>query len=639
MRIRTCFLLVLLPLCSCALALGSQVVSPDGKIEVGFKLVEKQPVYNVSYNDKAVLLDSPLGVVFKSKPFAGGFEILDTHTISRDSTWEMVWGQNKTVRDHYNQAIIKLRETGKLKRRMDIIFRIYNDGIAYRYHWPEQSNMTDIEIASEHSSFHFTGNHQVWRTASASKVAGPVALDSFKETFSPVTVKVSDSCYVSLHEANVGEYKAFKLSRAKSNTLKVKVTAESSTGKSSSWRTMQIAKDPAGLIESQLILNLNEPCAIEDTSWIAPGVSMWDWRVHGAVVTDAEGESFTYELSTESEKRMIDAAAQLGVKYHLIDAEWYGNERSVKSDPTTWETAVDVPYLAKYAESKGVGLWLYLNDRALKHFDIDKTFALYQSWGVKGIKHGFPKERQFFCHEVVKKCAEYKLMYNCHEPLKPTGYRRTYPNYMTREFINSQLDGPGRPASSPTQICTFPFVHCLGGPLDRSPGMFSLNTMTSRAKCHKEIPSTVASQVAQCLVIPSGIVIIEDHGEAYDAKSDLFEFISKLPLSWDKSKVVNASIGEFITVARQNGKQWFVSSLTNESGRSLTIDLDFLADGISYDATFYEDAADASYIDNKEAYRIRKISVKKGDTVSVTLAPGGGNSIWIRPQKRHIENK
>jgi alpha-glucosidase len=618
---------------SFANARENQVVSPDGQLEVNIKLVGKQPFYSVSYNGKAVLLESALGVVFESDPFEGGFEVIDTQSISCDSTWEMVWGQNKTVRDHYNQTTIKLRELGKLKRKLDVIFRAYDDGIAYRYHWPKQKDMGDIKIASELSSFHFAGNHQVWRAASANGVSGPVELNSFKLTFSPVTVKVSDSCYVSLHEANVGEYEVFKLSRHGDNTLRVNVTANSAAGKSSSWRTMQIAKDPAGLIESQLILNLNEPCAIEDTSWIEPEVSLWDWRVHGAVVTDGDGSRFTYGLSTESEKRMIDAAARLGVKYHLIDAEWYGNERSVKSDPTTWEAVVDVPYLAKYAESKGVGLWLYMNDRALKNFDMDKTFALFQKWGVKGIKHGFPREKQFFCHKVVRKCAEYKLMYNCHEPLKPTGYRRTYPNYMTREFINSQLDGPRRPAASPTVVCSFPFVHCLGGPLDRSPGMFSLNTMKARDKCHKEIPSTVASQVAQCLVIPSGIVIIEDHGEAYEAKLDLFEFIAKLPLSWDRTKVINADIGKFITVARQSGEQWFVSSLTNESGRSLTVDLDFLEDGIGYDATFYEDAADASYINNKEAYRIRKMNVKKGDSVSVTLAPGGGNSIWIRPQK------
>ena len=263
-----------------------------------------------------------------------------------------------------------------------------------------------------------------------------------------------------------------------------------------------------------------------------------------------------------------------------MDAEWYGPERSADSDPITCIDGVDMAKICEYANSKGVGMWVYLNDIALKKYDLDRTFSTYQKWGVVGIKHGFlnggSQAKNEFSHEVVRKCAEYHIMYNLHEPNKPTGVRRTLPNYMTREYTNGMLDGPGRPASTPTQLCTFPVVHNLAGPVDRSCGMFDLDASITREKVHRHLPTTVASQTAQCLIFPTGVLTIPDHPDAYKRKSDLFEFIRMLPMTWDETRVPEMEIGNFVTIARRSGQQWFVGSLANEAGRKLESEARFL---------------------------------------------------------------
>jgi len=301
-------------------------------------------------------------------------------------------------------------------------------------------------------------------------------------------------------------------------------------------------------------------------------------------------------------------------------------------------------------------MWLYINKIALREYDIDQTFALYRDWGIAGIKHGFlsgsTQEHVEFSHKVMEKCAEYEIMYVLHEPNKPTGMRRTYPHFMSREYINGMLDSANRPASTPTQLCIFPFVHNLAGPLDRSCGMFDLDSYITRERCHRQLPTTVASQVAQCLIFPSGLLTLPDSPDAYNRKPDLFEFIANLPMTYDETRVLNAEIGRLVTLAKRSGSAWFVSSLADEKGRSFELTLDFLEEGVTYDATLYEDGEDADYRyigpankkaakakgvelvptkTKRELYQVRKKTVQRGDVIRVRIAPGGGHNLWIRP--------
>jgi len=304
-----------------------------------------------------------------------------------------------------------------------------------------------------------------------------------------------------------------------------------------------------------------------------------------------------------------------------------------------------------------VGVWLYINDRALKKFDMDRTFSKYRDWGVKGIKHGFlgggNQVKNEFSVEVLKKCAKYQIMYNLHEPNKPTGLVRTYPHYVSREYVNSMLDAPSRPPATPTELCVFPIVHNLAGPVDRSCGLFDMDQSIRRAKVHKQIPSTVVSQAAQCLIFPSGVLTLPDMPDAYNRKLDLFEFIKQLPMTYDETKVLRMKIGQHITIARRTKDTWLVASLADESGGELELKLDFLKPGATYAATFYEDTAQSSYKfpgpwsriearkkkvpfkpvkTKRELYQVRKIEVKRGDTIKARIAPGGGHAMWIRPQ-------
>jgi alpha-glucosidase len=345
--------------------------------------------------------------------------------------------------------------------------------------------------------------------------------------------------------------------------------------------------------------------------------------------------------------------------YVLIDAEWYGPERDKKSDPVTYEHEIDMPKITSYAKEKGVGIWLYVNDIALKGFDMDRTFAQYQAWGIKGIKHGFLsggfQVKNAFSVKVIEKCAEYQLMYVLHESNKPTGLTRTYPNFISSEYVNSMLDAANRLPATPSELSVFPVVHNMGGPVDRSCGLFDMDQSIGREKVHKQIPSTVVSQVGQCLVFQSGILTLPDMPDAYNRKADLFEFIKQLPMTYDETKVLEMKIGDYITMARRTGDTWLVAALADESGRELDLKLDFLKPGITYDVTLYEDTAESDYHfiggwnakdakkkgvpfepteTKRELYQVRKMTVKQGDSISAHIAPGGGHCMWIRPSNK-----
>jgi len=664
-----CVLMValLVTLASGVIAKEYAVKSPDGQITASLDDKNGALFYSVNLNGEAIIGPSNLGL---KSDATEPLNIVEVTRSSADNVWKSVWGAQKARHDTYHEIQLKVGGTSA----QTIIFRAYNDGVAFRYLLPQTRKISEPAYAYEASTVSFVSEQPTaWFPLSSTLVSDAVDLNSWEPAKegqkkvnkntrytlkpsiikTPFTVKLSDKAYISIHEAAVthSDDAGVKLT---GNTLTCCSNNKSAGGSVTPWRTITIADRPGGLIESSLIVNLNKPSEIKETAWVRPGKTMWDWRNHGAHADDG----FEYGLNTESYIRYIDFAAEYGVEYVLIDAEWYGPERDAESDPKTYLPEVDIPKICAHAKSKGVGMWLYINSKALRSFDIDETFKQYKAWGVAGIKHGFlsgsKRKHIEFSHQVVKKCAEYQLMYVLHEPYKPTGYRRTYPNILSYEYVNSMLDGSIRPSATPSRLINSLFVHALAGPVDRSCGMFDLDSFITREKCHRQLPSTVVSQTAQCLLFPSGLLTLPDHPDAYKRKADLFGFISQLPMNWDETKVLDAEIGKHITMARRAGNQWFVGALADEKGRTSTVTLDFLEAGVVYDVTLYEDAADAHYEyfgpankreakannqemkphkTRRELYQVRRITAQKGAAVAITIAPGGGHCMWIRPVK------
>ncbi|MFC1764309.1 glycoside hydrolase family 97 catalytic domain-containing protein [Planctomycetota bacterium] len=660
-------ILMIASVCS-ALNAEESLRSPNGRIEVTLLGDKDRVTYSVRLNGKPIISPSALGLKSKaSEPL----QLAEITRASRDKTWKPVWGIHGEIRDHYNEVQLKVEGPSA----QTIILRAYDDGVAFRYQIPDGREFSDKAYTHEATQVTFVSEQpKAWFPLSQVLVSDETDLKSwepakegegktqknvrydFKPSVirSPFTLKLSEKAYISVHEAAVIQSDVANL-RLAENTLTYDSQINAAGGQVTSWRTITIAEHPGELIESSLLVNLNEASKLEDTSWIKPGVTLWDWRNHGAIADDG----FEYQLNTESYLRYIDFAAEAGVEYVLIDAEWYGPERDLESDPKTAISEVDIEKVCTHAKSKGVGMWLYLNTKALQKFDMDATFKQFREWGVIGIKQGFSAAASRTAIEfdlgVVKKCAEYGIMYIRHESAKPTGVNRTYPNIISYEYVNSMLDSATRPAATPTRVISGLFVFGLAGPVDRSCGMFDLDSYISREKCHRQIPSTVVSQVAQCLLYPSGLLTLPDFPDAYRRKADLFEFIGALPMNWDETKALEAEIGKTITLARRAGDEWFVGSLVDETGRKTSVTLDFLKEGIAYDVTLYEDAANAHYetigpMNKREAratktelkpqktrrelYQVKKITAQKGDTIPVTMAPGGGHCMWIRPAKK-----
>ena len=555
--------------------------------------------------------------------------IINIEKAEIDESWNTVIDKNKTVRNYYNQFIIKLGNETNNSFGLEI--RVYDQGFAYRFVFPEE-----IKQITENTSILLMDDFTFWTYNGEHHNIGPEKLSTYKDEKikNPVVFQTSAKNYFAIHEAAIFDHAPFELFKVDNGVIQLRQECMASTGVlNTSWRTFILGNRPGDLIESDLLVNLNPPCKIEDTSWIKAGKSMWDWRVWGYKAADG----FEYGLNTVSHKRFIDFAAENNIQYLLIDADWYGPEFSDESDPTSAREGVNIEECMAYAKKKGVGVILYLNDVGAKKFGLERVLKQFSDWGAAGVKYGFmtgsPKEKVLNTRKIVELCAKYKLIVNFHDnPIAPSGDRRTWPNLTTKEFCHAQADA--KRSYWPETIVTSPFVNMIAGPLDMTNGWFALNTAYKsgdRPKVFAEIPGTVAAEVAKLIVIYSGCSVLPDAPEEYLKKDDLFDCIRQMPAQFDSFKVLDGEIGEFITVARQAGKNWFVGSLTNRESRELTIKLDFLEEGKKYRATYYEDTADTHFETNKESYQLRKnIDINKNSVVNVKLAPGGGHSIFIK---------
>ena len=634
MKIR--FLLTILAVVcqlSCSTHNEYLLTSPDGKVQLTISKISNTSVFTATFDGDTILEQSVLGIQVNETDFTENVSFTDFTEKEIDETWTSINGKQAIVRNHYKAYRFKISKTSSAQQFHEIIFRLYDRGFAYRYNFPSDAVLDSLLIKEELTELRFKDDFEYWAYNGENNNVGPVlrSQNSIEKVLIPMVLELSEDNFLAIHEAEIIEFAPFSINAAGRNhslRFNTSFSGRNETFKTS-WRTFIFGNSPGDLVESNLLENLNEACEIEEPSWIIPGKTLWDWRVWGYKTKDG----FEYGLNTISHKRLIDFAAENNIQYLLIDADWYGDEFNEHSDPTSSRKGVDIEDCMGYAKEKGVGVILYLNDIGAKQFGLERVLKQFSEWGAIGVKYGFMsgswEDKVRHTRDVVKLCAKYKLMVNFHDdPVPPSGDMRTYPNLVTKEFGHSQADA--KKSYFPEKAVSSPFINMIAGPIDMCNGWFDLNGSHSRVKVFEEIPGTVAAEVAKLIVCYTGWMVLPDSPEEYLKKDDLFDCIRNMPAHFNSLKVIDGVIGEYICVARQAGDDWFIGSLTNRDPRTLSIDLSFLPQNTEYEATFYEDAEDAHFLDNKESYSIRRQVVNSETILSVGMGAGGGNSIYLK---------
>ena len=650
------------------------VSSPSGTHMVTFELSEGIPTYSVNRGDITIIENSALGFELQNDPdLTGPFEILNRETTSFDNTWTQVWGEKKEIRNHYNELKIELLETGDLNRELTIVFRVFDDGIGFRYEFPEQENLSSFNIMNELTEFNLTGDHTAWWIGAYQwnrfeYLTNETPLSEADTVHTPLTMKTDDGFYLSIHEAALVDFSTMTLERTEGNRLKANlmpwfdgVRVRTEAPSVTPWRTIQIADTPGGLITSYLILNLNEPNKLEDTSWIEPGkyVGIW-WEMHLDKSTWGPGPR--HGATTENTKRYIDFAAEHGFDHVLVEGWNQGWDEDWAASGAVFSFTepmddFDLEYLANYAIDNGVRLMGHHETSAtIEHYEeqVEDGFELYNELGVRAVKTGYVGHGQeiFWTDEegnknyewhhgqhmvnhhqdIVELAAEYKIMLNVHEGVKATGLRRTWPNMMTREVARGQeynawADEGGNPLD---HVLYIPFTRSLGGPFDYTPGIVDLTF--EEYKPDNRVSHTLAKELALYVVIYSPLQMAADLPENYEERPEPFRFIKDVPADWEDTRVLNAEIGRYITTVRKdrNSNDWYLGSMTDETARSFEIDLDFLDDGKSYVAEIYRDSGDADWESNPYGFVTETKEVTSEDQLVLVLASGGGQAIRFR---------
>lgn len=670
-----------------------QVQSPNQTNTVEFSLDENgQPYYRVKHNDNVVVDKSYMSFDFKDLPsLKDNFKITSTKASSFDETWEMPWGEQRSVRNHYNELIVNLEEQSEAKRRLNITFRVFDDGIGFRYELPKQANIDTVLITDENTEFHLTGDHRVWWipgdwdiyehlynetdlskiNAISKRKHSSLAQTSIPENAvnTPVTMKTKDGLYLSFHEADLTNYAGMTL---KVDTTQNKLTSElvgseRLGGKAkvtlpfkTPWRTIQIAEKAGDLIESKLLVNLNDPNILGDISYFTPMkyVGIW-WEMHLGKSTwdyNENAKISKHGATTENAKKYIDFASKNNIKGFLVEGwntgwdKWIGtNDREGIFDFMTPYPDYDFDAVMNYAKEKGVEVIMHHETSAAPRTyekQMETAYDFMKANGMNTVKTGYvgtiiPKGEyhhgQWMVNhyqKVLETAAKKHIAVNAHEPIKATGKRRTYPNAISREGLRGQefnawsSDG-GNP---PNHLPTVAFTRMLAGPIDFTPGVF--NIKFDDYKKNNQVNTTLAQQLALYVVIYSPIQMACDLPEHYMKNGKvhpMFQFISDVGVDWEQSKVLEGAIGQYVTIARQekNTNNWFVGGITNEQGRTTTLNLDFLDDGKTYNATLYQDGDQADWDKNPTDYTIEKLEVTKASTLDLKLAPGGGFAISL----------
>ncbi|MBU2950898.1 glycoside hydrolase family 97 protein [Tamlana agarivorans] len=610
------------------------VVSPDGQVKLNLFIKNNSIHYSLDWLGKNMIKSGVLALFEDRKV------VVEHHKISNvDHDWEMVWGQQKKMRDHYQELELKVA-FNTIKGRF--LARVYNEGVAFRFILDDSNGVKDVLLQSsytpiENSVFYLPNGEQ--------EPLGPLSLKELaaeqekitkkkkkKALHIPIVIETPKHGFMAVLESDLYESKGFETMKIavdlNKNALVSKnkgVVAQAAF--KSPWRVILLGKTVGDLSVNPVTMNLATPCKIENTDWIKPGKSLWDWRVHGFKAKDG----FTYGINNESYYRFIDFAAENDIEYFLIDDAWYTN---IEPGQIEMSEKLDLEKVIKYADKKGVDILLYYDRRKGSYGD-DKLFDYYKSLGVKGIKYGFMGNKAEFTRDAVKLSSDSQLLIDFHDgPVPLTGVTRTYPNAVTREYCHAQQDS--KKAFSPRAFVRMALINGIQGPLDMNNGIFDISGVNAGErekgpKIRNSLHTTVTAEVARTLIVFSGLVCLPDAPEAYGAKQDIFEFIKKMPVGkWDESKVIHSKIDGYISSARRYNDAWFIGSVHVDGG-ALDIPLDFLETNKTYTVTYYEDTLQTNSETNAEAYQVRTATVKKGDVVKAEMVAGGGHCMWIRP--------
>jgi alpha-glucosidase len=621
------------------------VVSPNSNVEARI-VVGDHISYHVNFKGKPVIVNSDLRFEFRQAPPLGDeMAVLKDTITDLDETWAPVLKREEKIRNHCKELTLQLKEKRFPRRTMNLVVRAYDDGLAFRTEFAGNGNNHEYVITQEKADFNFTADHTIWAVNHGSYHSSQEN-EYFKRKLSdlndqmiiglPMTVKVADDCYAAITEANIDDYAGMYLKAdaqgkfsvhsqlspmgdEKENGDKVKFKFPHKTP----WRVIMLGDTPGKLVESEIVMNLNEPCAIADPSWIKPGMSAWDHWWSGEVKVD-----------NETVKSYIDLASEMGWPYQIIDWQWYGEFNKPQSDITRVAPQLNMPEILSYAKKKNVRCWLWLYHTDVNRTDFDKACALYESWGIAGVKIDFmdsdDQQMVNWYHRTVKTAARHHLMVDFHGAYKPDGFRRTYPNLVTREGVLGNEYNKWSLRITPEHMVTLPFTRMLAGPMDFTPGGFLNRTPEKFANgTPAQVQGTRALQLAQFVVYDSPFMVACDSPENYKGQEGT-EFLKKVKTMWDDTRVLNGQVGEFITTARRSGNEWFIGSMSNSEARTMDIKLDFLAEG-KYRMVAFEDAPDAE-VNAQHVIKATK-TVAKGDVVNIKMAPGGGFAAYLVPVK------
>ena len=653
---------------ACSTKKTYKISSPEKISELTFELTATgQPQYSFSSNGKSVIEPSLLGFEFQGLPkMTEGFEVVSTEEKSADETWEQPWGEFKKVRDHHNELIVHLKESKGEERLVDIIFRVFDDGVGFRYEFPKQPHLGKVKISNEITQFTFKDNNDVWwipvhRENSYYESEYRKTLMSKTDTINtPATFETKDKLYVAIHEANLTDFASMTLLKTTDKQYKsdlvpwadgVKVYAE--TPFKTPWRTIVVGKNPGEVATSTIMLNLNEPSKIEDLSWITPSkyIGIW-WGMHLEKYTWGQGPK--HGATTKNTKEYIDFAAKNGFDGVLVEGWNEGWDGDWTADGSAFSFVKAYPdfnleEITKYAAVKNVRLIGHHETAgATKNYEsqLEDAFKLYQKMGVNSVKTGYVNkfldkkewhDSQYGARhyrKVIETAAKYHIMIDNHEPMKGTGLQRTYPNFMSQEGGRGQeynawsVDG----GNTPEHLTTLPFTRMLSGPFDYTPGNFNFDYKTpSGAK----VQTTLANQLALYVIIFSPLQMASDLPENYEGKPE-FQFVKDVPCTWSDTKVLDSKIGEYTTIARKDWeeKNWYLGSITNRNERDLKVALSFLDKDKEYEAEIYADGPGANYKTNPYPVTIFKQKVNNKTVLNIKLAAGGGTAVKFTPLEK-----
>ena len=685
--------------------MAQQQTSPDGNVILSFSLKnDGTPSYKVSYKNKPVINESTLGFTLKkADPLTNNFKVVDTKKSTFKETWKPVWGEESEILNHYNELLVSL-EQNNTNRKMNIRFRVYNEGVGFRYEFPSQKELTYFVVEEELSQFAMTGDHTAWwipgdydtqeydyMESKLSEIRGlmkeAVTENVSQFAFSPTGVQTSlmmktkDGLYINLHEAALVDYSLMNLNLDdKTFVFQSWLTPDAKGDKGylmapchSPWRTIMVSDDARKILASRLILNLNEPCAIADTSWIKPVkyVGVW-WEM----ITGKNSWSYTNDLPTidlntvdysktkpngthgannEEVRKYIDFAAKHGFDQVLVEGwnigweDWFGNKKDYVFDFLTPYPDFDLKALNEYAHSKGVKLMMHHETSgSTRNYErhMKAAYELMNKYGYNSVKSGYvgdilPVGEHHYSQSTInhylyaiKEAAKHKIMVNAHEAVRPTGICRTYPNMIGNESARgTEYEAFGGNKVFHTTI--LPFTRLQGGPMDYTPGIFETEMKYVNPNNNNQIRTTLARQLALYVTMYSPLQMAADLPENYEKFMDAFQFIKDVPVDWQKSVYLEAEPGRYITIARKDkhSNDWYVGCTAYEGGHTSELLLNFLDKGKKYEATIYADAKDAHWKTNPKAYTITKQKVNAKTKLKLTAAQGGGYAISIKEIK------